>query len=342
MKKTNVSKKIFSIAIASLMMLSLMTVNVNAKTITDPKVNISTVMKGDIIPVGTTLVIDQPNDAIFRYYKNNTELTFPVLTFLTGDEYEMPETYQEATTITGYWLVGLVDIDPSGLYTYSIFPLTLSNCNSLANTEVQLRRNTIGTNTLTATEIQNSVKTAIGDYPIAVEVTKFNKVDATFTEDGSITLTVKLTCGGETQEIDASIRIAQLIKTDAEKLNEAKLLAESAIAGSAVANDTAATNILDNVNTSIASLNGVSASWKAGSPVITAATKANAGSITGTIILTCGSETVEVAVNKAIATIPGNGGPKTGDNSNLAIYATGLLLSGFAVISFRKKKNFNK
>lgn len=92
-------------------------------------------------------------------------------------------------------------------------------------------------------------------------------------------------------------------KTDAEKLAEAKPLAQSAIDEITANNDTTSAYILNTVNSGIASVEGVTATWKT-KPVIIMATGSASGSIAGTIILTSGSETVEVNVNKTINQLP--------------------------------------
>ncbi|MEG1301708.1 MAG: hypothetical protein RSC93_13470, partial [Erysipelotrichaceae bacterium] len=92
--------------------------------------------------------------------------------------------------------------------------------------------------------------------------------------------------------------------TEISRLEDAKILAEKAIAGISATNETTNKIILDAVIKSVSSVDGVSAAWKAGSPTITLATKDTAGSITGTIILTCGSKTKEVTVNKQIGKLP--------------------------------------
>ncbi|MEG0095703.1 MAG: hypothetical protein RR670_06665 [Erysipelotrichaceae bacterium] len=88
--------------------------------------------------------------------------------------------------------------------------------------------------------------------------------------------------------------------TDASKLDEAKTLAEKAITGISATNETTNKIILDAVTKSVSSIDSVSAAWKAGSPTITLATKDAAGSIKGTIVLTSGSKTMEVTVDKLI------------------------------------------
>ncbi|MEG0367012.1 MAG: hypothetical protein RR585_09270, partial [Coprobacillus sp.] len=92
--------------------------------------------------------------------------------------------------------------------------------------------------------------------------------------------------------------------TEISRLEDAKILAEKTITGILATNETTNKIILDAVIKSVSSVDGVSAAWKAGSPTITLATKDTAGSITGTIILTCGSKTMEVTVNQQIGKLP--------------------------------------
>ncbi|MGX8852554.1 LPXTG cell wall anchor domain-containing protein [Amedibacillus sp. YH-ame10] len=120
----------------------------------------------------------------------------------------------------------------------------------------------------------------------------------------------------ETNFINLNIKVIKF-KTDKEKVDEAKPLAESAIAAIIATNSTTAGNILDAVTTAISPVDGVTASWKS-APTVTLATKDNAGSITGTIVLTCGSETVEVEVNKTIAQLPITDKDKVDEAKSLA------------------------
>ncbi|MEG1301709.1 MAG: LPXTG cell wall anchor domain-containing protein, partial [Erysipelotrichaceae bacterium] len=76
--------------------------------------------------------------------------------------------------------------------------------------------------------------------------------------------------------------------------------ADNAIKTISATNETTNKIILDAVTKSVSSVDGVSATWKAGSPTITLATKDTAGSIKGTIVLTSGSKTMEVTVDKLI------------------------------------------
>ncbi len=91
-------------------------------------------------------------------------------------------------------------------------------------------------------------------------------------------------------------------KTDKTVIAEAKAAADKAVAGITATNQTTAKNILDTV---IKAVNNetVTVQWKA-DPVITAATEEKEGSIVGTITLTKGTETAEVAVNLTIAKLP--------------------------------------
>ncbi|MGX8834565.1 leucine-rich repeat domain-containing protein [Amedibacillus sp. YH-ame6] len=123
---------------------------------------------------------------------------------------------------------------------------------------------------------------------------------ATNYKDGSITGKIILTSDDKTIEIDVNKVINKLSVTDDEKLTKAKPLAEKAITDISATNDTTAGNILDKVKTRISSVDDVTASWEDSSPIITKATKDKEGSITGTIILTSGSKSIEIAVDKVI------------------------------------------
>lgn len=149
----------------------------------------------------------------------------------------------------------------------------------------------------------------------------------------------------------ASTPIAVTVSlTDLEKVDKAKSLADTAITNITATNTTTKDEILNAVKTAITSVNGVSVTWKAGTPVITPATSVKAGSIRGTIILTSGSETVEVVVNKVIEKLPVTPVeppksdlkkptlPQTGDTSNSGFLIGFMVISGGAVVFGLKRK----
>lgn len=101
---------------------------------------------------------------------------------------------------------------------------------------------------------------------------------------------------------------------DKEKVDKAKPLAEAAITEIKATNSMTAGDFLEAITKGISSVEGVTASWKE-DPTITSATEETAGVITGTIVLTSGSETVEVIVNKTIPQLGSDSGTGDGDGN---------------------------
>lgn len=92
-------------------------------------------------------------------------------------------------------------------------------------------------------------------------------------------------------------------KSDAQKLEEAKSKAEDALGGITVTKDTTADEILNAVQQAVNSAGNVSVTWTKG-PVITGPTSDKEGSVTGTITLKLGDQTVDIPVNFTIPRLP--------------------------------------
>ncbi|MGX8850725.1 leucine-rich repeat domain-containing protein [Amedibacillus sp. YH-ame10] len=139
-----------------------------------------------------------------------------------------------------------------------------------------------------------------------------NFVGATFNDNGTltdVTLDTPITYDYDTGYVGSNgnpmdVTLTFVAATDSSRLEEAKPLAEKAIKEFGVTNSTTNKNILDAVATGISSVDDVTAIWKTGSPIITKATIDKAGSIVGTIILTSGDKSIEIAVNKVIDKLP--------------------------------------
>lgn len=132
---------------------------------------------------------------------------------------------------------------------------------------------------------------------------------------------------GGTKATTATTKAAKITveKSATEKLAEAKPLAEKAIKETTPTNDI---DVLKIVEDAIVSVKGVTPTWKE-PPVITKATRSTAGSITGTIVLTRGTETVEVTVNMEIEALgltvgnPGSGADYTKIQDAVAAASSG-------------------
>ncbi|MEF9942274.1 MAG: LPXTG cell wall anchor domain-containing protein [Lachnospiraceae bacterium] len=202
------------------------------------------------------------------------------------------------------------------------------------------------TNDTTAGNILDAVTTGISSVGgVTVSWKSGSPIITPATKDkaGSITGTIVLTSGSKTIEIAANKVINQLSDND-DKLAKVRALVETAIKDMKVSNTTTAKDFLDTVKNSITSITGVTASWKSGSPIITKATNDKDGSITGTIVLTSDSKTLEITVNKVINKLSSkSNSPQTGDTSNTMLYFGMIILSGcIAGYGLKKKKSLRR
>ena len=170
--------------------------------------------------------------------------------------------------------------------------------------------NLTATNATTAADVLNAVKNALTGTGVTAtwnsDPSDFSKTDATDSDSGSITGTIKLTCGTASDTVSVSLTIAQL-GSDAEKLANAKTAALAALNGYTATNDTTANDVMALVNTALTDggFTGMTATWKGDADFNkTNATNAATGSVTGTITLTLNGTTTDVMVNMTIAKLP--------------------------------------
>lgn len=127
---------------------------------------------------------------------------------------------------------------------------------------------------------------------------------ATQQQDGSITGSIILRASdGQTKTLPVNKSIAKLPVNVKEQLANTKTLANTAIQGYTVNNKVDTDALLTTINTAIASVDGVHATW-ASNPVVIQATENTAGSLTADMLLTYGNDAIHVAVQVTI--------PKTG------------------------------
>ncbi|WP_312429870.1 S-layer homology domain-containing protein [Lacrimispora sp.] len=160
----------------------------------------------------------------------------------------------------------------------------------------------------------------------STEGTKLNVTTATYTPPTSETGKVYYYCvatntiedngdgGSKTAAITSKYAEITVVKSAAERLKEARELAEKVIEETKPTNDTDVLKIIEDV---IVDIPGVTVRWKSDPEVIKATSKKQ-GTITGTIVLTCDTETVEVPINMIIQPQ----GLTVGDAGTGAEYAT--------------------
>jgi len=164
-------------------------------------------------------------------------------------------------------------------------------------------------NTTDADAVLTAVNTAIASTGVSAAwdgSNGFNLTEATTSAAGSITGTINLTMNSESDTISVNLMIEKLPaeKTDAEKLADAKKEAEDALKSFIATNSTDAAAVMTTVTTAITNKD-VTADWAAsGAFNKTEADNKTEGTIIGTITLTLGKETADVAVSLTIARLP--------------------------------------
>lgn len=128
----------------------------------------------------------------------------------------------------------------------------------------------------------------------------FNQIKSTENAAGSITGKIKLTCGNANDVVDLNKTISKLPSDPAEKIKLVKATIEAALKEYTATNSTTADNIkelAESVKTA-SNVNGVTIAWKVPDDfVIQTPTDSVNGKVTGTLNLSCDSESDTVLVN---------------------------------------------
>ncbi len=140
------------------------------------------------------------------------------------------------------------------------------------------------TNDTKEADVLAKITEAISDTKATAAITGFKVTPATSAAAGSVTGTVTLTSGTKSDTVAINLPIAQLEKTDAEKLADAKKVAQTAVAGAAKAEDITEAAIKTAVNNADVAV-------KVESKVTKEATTTAEGETTVTVTLTVGTET---------------------------------------------------
>ncbi len=175
------------------------------------------------------------------------------------------------------------------------------------------------TNSTTPDNIGTVVSSAVLNINRDIEVTvndaDFQITKATETAAGSITGKVTLKKGTETAEVTVSLEIAKLPVDDASRVAAAKTATEKVLSGITATNDTKEADVLAKITEAISDTKATAAitGFK-----VTPATSAAAGSVTGTVTLTSGTESDTVAINLPIAQLEKTDAEKLADAKKVA------------------------
>ena len=148
----------------------------------------------------------------------------------------------------------------------------------------------------TSEEIKNMLSQA-GMEDVTASISNWKKTDATYDADGTVEGTITIKAGDEEKKFTFSQSIPKLIKTDAQKAVEAKTKLEEALKQITWGNETSLDEIKKELQKT-ADADGATVDTTG--LTITPATSKSNGSVTGTIKVTVGTQTVEIPVEQVI------------------------------------------
>ena len=165
------------------------------------------------------------------------------------------------------------------------------------------------------TAINNAVKAeleeaGINGEDISITIEDFAKTDATADTAGSVTGKVTIVCGTESAEVAIDKTITKLELTDAEKAAAAKAAVEKALENITVSNATTKESLQTAINNAVkaeleeAGIDGEDISITIEDFAKTDATADTTGTVTGAVVITCGTETERAQLNKTIEKLP--------------------------------------
>ena len=165
------------------------------------------------------------------------------------------------------------------------------------------------------TAINDAVKAALEEAGIdgsgiGITVEDFAKTDATTNAAGSVTGKVTITSGTESAETAIDKTITKLELTDAEKVAAVKEAVEKALEDITVSNATTKESIQTAINDAVkaaleeAGIDGSGIGITVEDFAKTDATTNAAGSVTGKVTITSGTESAETAIDKTITKLP--------------------------------------
>ena len=171
-------------------------------------------------------------------------------------------------------------------------------------------------NSLTQDDIKklaDAALTSTGIEGVTVSVGDFSKKDATSTSQGSVSANIVITCDNVTDKVVFNKIIAQLPKSDAEKVADAKAVVSTAVAGIEATNDLTKEAVQTVINDALKKADITDVTVTVGDIDMQAATSKADGSVKAVISLSCGTAKDTVSMDKTIAKIPKTDAEKVAD-----------------------------
>ena len=162
-------------------------------------------------------------------------------------------------------------------------------------------------NSLTQDDIQklaDAALTSTGVEGVTVSVSDFAKKDATSASQGSVSANIVITCDNVTDKVVFNKTIAQLPKSDAEKVADAKVVVEAAVSAIDATNNLTKDDIQKAVDDALTKAGITESKVVVEDFTKTDATTTASGKAKATISITCGTAKDSVIYDKTIAQLP--------------------------------------
>ena len=162
-------------------------------------------------------------------------------------------------------------------------------------------------NSLTQDDIQklaDAALTSTGVEGVTVSVSDFAKKDATSASQGSVSANIVITCDNVTDKVVFNKTIAQLPKSDAEKVADAKVVVEAAVSAIDATNNLTKDDIQKAVDDALTKAGITESKVVVEDFTKTDATTTASGKTKATISITCGTAKDSVIYDKTIAQLP--------------------------------------
>lgn len=169
-----------------------------------------------------------------------------------------------------------------------------------------LKEMQVGNHTVKA-DVQSAIDGVVRDLGltgVSAVVNKWNKGDATTTALGSITGTVEVKAGKVTAEVAIRKMIDQLPVSDKDKVAAVKEVVNDVLNNMTVSNTTTSDEIMEAFEKELTKRGMTEVSVEVGELDINEADETKAGSVSGTVTITCGKENGTVTFTKAIGKLP--------------------------------------
>ena len=153
-------------------------------------------------------------------------------------------------------------------------------------------------------KLADAAFTSTGVAGVTVSVSDFAKKDATSASQGSVSANIVITCDNVTDKVVFNKTIAQLPKSDAEKVADAKVVVEAAVSAIDATNNLTKDDIQKAVDDALTKAGIAESKVVVEDFTKTDATTSASGKAKATISITCGTAKDSVIFDKTIAQLP--------------------------------------